>query len=418
MRPQHFSAEGDLSTDLPTSGKDTPPHPLRIVDVAVAFGYLALLLPGMVHTAYLGILGSWQLVLSVSATVAIGAALLFRRKYPILVLVTVGVLALAKSTLGGLLDAGAIPLALYAVTAYVAAQIVWIAWGGTLVVTVAAFGVAALGDESVENGSMMLIISLTLQLLAGLIGVVVRLRRRVQDALIARTQSAQREKEQRAEIGRITERSSLSREIHDTVGHTLTAIINLSDGAEISFDTNPERAREGLRRINEVARTALGETRNVVGALRGLEGAASRMPQPDVSRIPELLATAEATGYKTTLAINGQSVVDRSIELSLYRIVQEAVTNTIRHSKNASHIGVTISYNFDSVTVQIYDNGEPQEASRPHSEAHAHAHAHGQGLTGINERAVLTGGTSAAGPAPGGGWYVTAFLRVPTAERS
>ncbi|MFF5794658.1 sensor histidine kinase [Paeniglutamicibacter sp. NPDC012692] len=368
----------------------------------------------MVHTAYLGALETWQVVLSISATAAIGAALLFRRQHPVLVLVVVGVLALAKSAVGGPLDAGAIPLALYATAAYATVQTAWIALGTTLVATTTVLGIASLNTGSAEGGATTLIISLTLQVLAGLIGVMIGLRRRYQDALAARVQDARREREQRAELGRITERSSLSREMHDVVGHTLTAIINLSDGAETSFDTDPGLAREGLRRINEIARTALGETRTVVGALRGIDGAAPRTPQPDASRIPELLDTAEATGYQTTLVIDGQSIGDRSTQLSLYRIVQEAITNTMRHGKNATRIDVTISYAVDSITVQIHDDGEPQDTIGQNIEEHSH----GQGLTGIHERAVLSGGTSTAGPAPGGGWHVTAVLRIPMAEHS
>ena len=202
--------------------------------------------------------------------------------------------------------------------------------------------------------------------------------------------------------------------MHDVVGHTLTAIINLSDGAETSFDTDPDLARHGLRRINELARTALGETRTVVGALRSIDGAAPRTPQPDASRIPELLATVEAIGYNTTLTIDGESVGDRSIQLSLYRIVQEAITNTMRHSKNATRIDVTISYGVDSITVQIHDDGELPGAMGQNSDTNSY----GQGLTGIHERAALSGGTATAGPAPGGGWHVTAILHTQTAQPS
>jgi len=387
----------------------------RIVDFAVALGYLALLLPGLVHTAYFGSLPLWQVVLSISATIAIGVALLFRRKHPVLVLVIVGILALAKTTAGGLLDAGAIPVALYAATAYVTARTAWLTFGATLVATTTVLGIASLSAGSTEVAATTLIISSSLQVIAGLIGVLIGLRRRYQDALAARAQDAQREREQRVELGRITERSTLSREMHDVVGHTLTAIINLSDGAETSFDSDPDLARQGIRRINEIARTALGETRTVVGALRSIDGAAPRTPQPDASRIPELLATAEAVGYNTTLTTDGESVGDRSIQLSLYRIVQEAITNTMRHSKNATGIGVTISYAVDSITVQVHDNGEQRPGAIGQD---SDTHSRGQGLTGIHERAALSGGTATAGPAPGGGWHVTAILHTQAAQPS
>jgi len=388
-------------------------HP-RIVDFAVALGYLALLIPGLVHTAYFGSLPLWQVILSIGATIAIGMALLFRRKHPVLVLVIVGTLTLVKTTAGGLLDAGAIPLALYAATAYVTARTAWLAFGATLVATTTVLGIASLGARSTEVAATTLIISLSLQVVAGLIGVLIGLRRRYQNALAERAQDARRERDQRVELGRITERSTLSREMHDVVGHTLTAIINLSDGAETSFDTDPDLARHGLRRINELARTALGETRTVVGALRSIDGAAPRTPQPDASRIPELLATVEAIGYNTTLTIDGESVGDRSIQLSLYRIVQEAITNTMRHSKNATRIDVTISYGVDSITVQIHDDGELPGAMGQNSDTNSY----GQGLTGIHERAALSGGTATAGPAPGGGWHVTAILHTQTAQPS
>lgn len=375
-------------------------HP-RLVDAAVSVTYLVLLLPGLAHTLLAELIDPALGYTAIGATLAIAAALMFRRTHPLLVLAVVFLLAMTKTLGCGLLDAGSVPVALYAATAYLLPRPAWVAFAGTLFATAALIGIVDGAD------SPSLIVTLSLSAAAGILGHFVGLLRRYRLSERLRAEQAEHEREQEAELSVAHERAAFSRDVHDVIGHTLTAVVNLSDGALRTFESDPELAREGLRRINDIARGGLIETRSVLDAAAPAPHSPSvpmpTRPATHPHGIPALLDVAREAGLLTSFTATGESPehADGTTLTNAFRIVQESVTNAVRHAKDASSLEVDIACDPEAVSLRVHNDGSAQSD---------HVPPPGRGLTGIAQRAALTGGTAEAGPAPEGGWIVAARL--------
>ena len=218
-----------------------------------------------------------------------------------------------------------------------------------------------------------------------------------------RARAARSRLEQELETGRAVaeEQARVGRELHDVIAHTLSVIVIQAGAADDVFDTRPQAARQALRSIGAAGRQALAELRRVLQTVRpqagGQEGWA---PQPGLSGLGELLAQVRATGLTVTARIDGAPADLRAgLDLSAYRIVQEALTNTLKHAR-AEAAEVTLRYSPAGLLLEVLDDG------RPAAPAGQHGPAPGRGLIGIRERAALHGGTCNAGPRPGGGFGV------------
>jgi signal transduction histidine kinase len=195
------------------------------------------------------------------------------------------------------------------------------------------------------------------------------------------------------------ERARIARELHDIVSHNLSVVVTQAAGAR-ALAEHGGTAPESLERIEESGREALVEMRRLLGVLR--EGGDTVLaPQPGIAQLPALAETLRATGLEVDLRV-GQECrgLPPALDLSIYRIVQEALTNVLKHAA-ASRATVTLQRTAESLTVEVGDDGEAQANETTRG---------GQGLVGMRERVSLFGGSLAAGPRPGGGFVVRAQL--------
>ncbi|MET7696448.1 sensor histidine kinase [Streptomyces sp. NPDC005485] len=239
------------------------------------------------------------------------------------------------------------------------------------------------------------------------LGLVVRTRRAQLAGLRERAVRLETERDQRTRLAAATERARVAREMHDIVGHNLSVMITLADAGAYATETAPERGKEALELIGDTGRTALGELRRVLGVLREASDAPTSAPQlspqPGVADIQALCDGVRAAGLEVVYRTVGDvDALDRGMQLTVYRIVQEALTNTLKHAGAGTRVKLSVILRDDRLVVRVRDNG-PVERSRPWNEE-------GHGLVGMRERAALYGGDISAGPEAGSGWLVEATL--------
>ncbi|HTU73422.1 MAG TPA: sensor histidine kinase [Trebonia sp.] len=207
------------------------------------------------------------------------------------------------------------------------------------------------------------------------------------------------ERDQQAAIAAAAERTRIARELHDIVSHSLSVVITLADAAAVVSRSDP--GREAMTEVSEAGRQALSDMRAMLGLLRTDDPPADLAPQPGLEQLGPLIERVRATGLAVDLDIEGAAFpLGAAAGLTAYRIVQEALTNTIRHAA-ARHARVTIRYDAPRVQLRVADDGTAVAAS---------GHQ-GHGISGMRERAALHDGTVAAGPGPDGGWLVAVTLR-------
>jgi signal transduction histidine kinase len=242
---------------------------------------------------------------------------------------------------------------------------------------------------------------------AVLLGANVRHRRTALGALVQRAGQLERERDQQVTIAAAAERTRIAREMHDVVAHSLSIMVTLSEGAVRKQATEPGRAGEAMRQVSATGRQALDEMRRLLGVLHTGDAPDGRRPQPGLAQLDDLLDQVRATGLPVVATVTGTPArVPPGAELTVYRIVQEALTNTLKHAAGPTRVTVTISHQPGSVTVDVHDDGAPA-AGRPEPAGH--------GLSGMRDRAAVYGAALSAGPDPTGGWRIHARLAVPGA---
>jgi signal transduction histidine kinase len=254
-----------------------------------------------------------------------------------------------------------------------------------------------------------------------LLGTNLRARRELVASLTQRADRLERERDQQALIAAGAERTRIAREMHDVIGHSLAVMVSLADGASAKLTTDPARAAMAIANISDLGRQSLSETRRLLGVLRADEKQDGLEPQPDLDRLTELVAQVRATGLQATLIEEGDpSGLSSGIELSVYRIVQEAITNTLKHAMNPTTVTIHVTIGSGGVRVDVTDDGRGEEVSptggpgsrldrlrRLSSENPGDEGGHG--LVGMRERVAVYGGWVTAGP-DGHGWAVSAHL--------
>jgi signal transduction histidine kinase len=299
-----------------------------------------------------------------------------------------------------------IPTDGYIVTGYIAAFILYYSLAAHVadlqpVVAVTAFGVAASITGSWINDEVLgeYFGAASAVLLPAIAGRLVRHQRAQTERLHALAAALERERERTAELAVAEERTRIARELHDVVAHALSVIAIQADGAEAALEAEPDRALRPLRVIRRSAEEALGEMRRLLGVLRDGDGE-GHAPQPGLAQLPALVERARAAGMPVTLHVEGEPRhVAPGLDLSAFRIVQEALTNVHKHAHGAPAT-VRVVWERRELCLQVRDAGTNG----------ASANGDGHGLVGMRERARLLGGELHAGRVPGGGFEVTAVL--------
>src|SRR5260370_26826317 len=211
------------------------------------------------------------------------------------------------------------------------------------------------------------------------------------------------ERDQQATIAASAERTRIARELHDIVSHSLSVVITLADAAALVSRADPGQGADAMAEVSEVGRHALSDMRAMLGVVRTDDAPVARAPlppQPGVGQLSALVERIRATGLAVTLSLEGTAFpLGAAAELTAYRIVQEALTNTLRHAA-AQHASVTISYDEPEVRIKVTDDGIP---AVPNTQGH--------GIDGMRERVALHHGALHAGPADDGGWLAEATRR-------
>jgi signal transduction histidine kinase len=335
----------------------------------------------------------------------------WRRRAPVLSALWVagfGVLQLLTDDHPVLADV-AVVLALYAVTAYGPN------WAGQVALIAAFVGglLAANKYEHIPNTAFYVTLLVgfiaTLVLAAWALGTMRRLRIRDEARLQERARLLELERDQETRLAATAERTRIAREMHDVVAHSLSVTISQADGGRYAAQQDPEAAIAALETISVTGRQALGDMRVLLGVLRS-DQTQDLAPQPDVEAIPELLDQVRNSGLEIQLEIIGSSrPLSAGPALAAYRIVQESLTNVLKHAGPQACAWVRLAWLPDALEVWVVDDGRGAAAIPGGSNSH--------GLIGMRERAALHSGLVEAGPRPGGGFGVRAVLPYPTGGR-
>jgi signal transduction histidine kinase len=236
--------------------------------------------------------------------------------------------------------------------------------------------------------------------IAWLAGFALNARAEQADAAEARAAQAERERETAARIAVAEERTRIARELHDIVAHAVSVMVLQVGAVRHKLPEELEDESDALRGVERAGRTALTEMRRLLAAMRDDDEALELGPQPGLGSVGTLVADVERAGLPVTLHVEGEAApLPRAIDLSAYRIVQEGLTNALKHAR-ARHAEVTLRYAPDELQIEVRDDGTGGGASN----------GPGYGLVGIGERVKIYGGTITAGAPPGGGFVVDARL--------
>jgi signal transduction histidine kinase len=379
-------------------------HPL-LRDVAVAGAVLAASLPPLVNS-YQGDhdpAPTWGFVLVVVQALL----LLGRRSWPFLANVAVG----ASTAVYGVsaLPDPAVPfaglVAVYSAAAYASRRLALLSGA------IAGLGIAISlsldqTGASVQDWSVNYLVFAT----AWLLGWAARTNREVTAALAQRAEQLERTREAEARRAVVEERNRIAREMHDVIAHALSLMIVQAEAGPVVVPRDPDRAIAAFDAISGTGKQALTEMRRLLGVLRDdAPSASTRNPQAGIAELDDLVRTMRAAGLDVVLSTDGPlRVPDTAVDLSAYRIVQEALTNVLKHAGPA-HVTVRLVGADDALRIEVTDDGLGGSIPAP-------AHD-GRGLIGMRERVSMVDGELFAGPGDHGGWTVRASLPLRPAMR-
>ena len=399
-RPEHTPARGARA------GWDRLLAAIRrnplLADAALAAAVLALLVPQVITPA-----GGIR-VLALVLYTAQAVLLVFRRQYPFGVFWLIFVLAVVTANYTAVgLNGIALLVAFYTVAAYKPRRGVVLA-AVTLEALVVLITFASAGVKDWPRAASLLADS-ALNAAAGFAGYYARTRRAYLEAAQDRAGRLERERDQQAQLAAAAERARIAREVHDIVAHNIAVMIALADGAAYTAETNPGQAASVMGQVSATGRSALAEMRRLVGVLRE-PAEPGHAPQPGLDDIEELIAAVRAAGLPARLTVTGPPFpLPGSAQLALYRITQEALTNTLKHAPGAT-AEVRVAYRPGQVELEVTDDG--RTGAVPAGGEPAGPRGGGHGIAGMRERAAIFGGQVSAGPRPGGGWRVRTVLRL------
>ena len=334
--------------------------------------------------------------------------LVLRRRSPLVMylLVAVGMVVLGRAVPGFDNDSMSVVVVffvgLYAVGRHTTGLEAWL--GGALIV--AEQVVFLQGDVGLTHADLG-DIAFTVGFVGApwLAGLTIRLRRERETFLHAENERLRADQTERAARAVAEERARIARELHDVVSHAISVSVLQARGARRALDHDPALARQALDAIEQTNAAALGDMRRLLAVLRDTEpdglAAEERAPQPSLAHLDQLVEHVRSSGVPVEVDVVGEErPLPPGVDLSAYRIVQEALTNVLRHAADA-RATVRIEYADDALTVAVTDDGIPGPLAQEGT---------GHGLIGIRERVSVIGGSVEAGPAPAGGFTVRARL--------
>ncbi|MFF8505352.1 sensor histidine kinase [Streptomyces anulatus] len=284
-----------------------------------------------------------------------------------------------------------------------------------LVCSLSAAALSQLRWEAEPGGSWPQVVFVTIIMtvpfvLAWVLGDSLRTRRAYFDQLEERAARLEREREAQSKVAVAAERARIARELHDVVAHNVSVMVVQADGAAYVMDAAPDQAKQALETISSTGRQALAEMRRLLGVLRTGDAPESGeyVPQPDVEQIEDLVAQVRQTGLAVDFKVEGTPrPLPSGVELTAYRVVQEALTNTRKHGGPDAGASVRLVYFDDGLGLLIEDDGR---GAAHELYADGGADGAGHGMIGMRERIGMVGGTLDAGPRPGGGFRISALL--------
>ncbi|MBP0452015.1 sensor histidine kinase [Kitasatospora sp. RG8] len=396
-------------------------HPM-VVDSAWASLVLFLgLLPDSTNAT------GWKLGVYYAIAVVIPLLMVFRRRFPNLTVGVAGAVGLLQVALGVPVGASSIG---YLVFAYTGAAFgaVWTSRlslaGGLLAgpLVLGRFPSGYTDDDGVWHGqhrstAEFLLVSALMStpfILCWAWGRLTRVRRAYLVELEDRAARLERERDAQAKVAVAAERARIARELHDVVAHNVSVMIVQADGAAYVLDNSPQQAKEALGTIASTGRQALVEMRRLLGVLRTADTAEEYVPQPGVEELPELLDQVRTAGLQVDFATSGNPrELPRGVELTVYRIVQEALTNVRKHGGPDVHARVSVDFGERELAVLVEDDGR---GSTDEQLATGGIDGQGHGLIGMRERVGMVSGSLDVGPRPGGGFRIRAVLPLKTAH--
>jgi len=335
----------------------------------------------------------------------------FRRRWPELSLVCVtGALAVA-TMLGHFLDpAPVLALPLFSVILKYNRRQSLVVLGFVEAAMISAWAVdAALRQVQTADATFNIIVAGA----TWFVGDSVRTRRAYQKGLVDQAQERQRQELDRARHAVVQERMEIARELHDVIAHSLSVIVIQSGVGRHVIDQQPDEARLALAAIEDTSRSALQELRQVLGVLRrGDREVPDLNPTPTLSDLDDLIGRVRSAGVPVDLQFSGGAPsLPRGLELSIYRIVQEALTNVVKHARSA-HTWVRLQYGQDELIVKVTNTalGAGSKLADPTAASTRLDNDDRHGIIGMKERAAAFGGTLSAEPLPDGGFQVLAHL--------
>ncbi|MEU8350998.1 sensor histidine kinase, partial [Streptomyces sp. NPDC048845] len=243
-----------------------------------------------------------------------------------------------------------------------------------------------------------------------------RTRRAYYAQLEERAARLEKEREAQAKMAVAAERARIARELHDVVAHNVSVMVVQADGAAYVLDSSPEQTKQALETISGTGRKALAEMRRLLGVLRTGETTESGeyVPQPDVGQLDDLVEQVRGAGLPVDYQVSGSPrPLASGVELTVYRIVQEALTNTRKHG--GPNVGATVRLAYQDGELELLVEDDGRGAQRELYEEGG-TDGLGHGLIGMRERVGMVGGSLDAGPRPGGGFRISAVLPLAAAD--
>ena len=381
-------------------------HPMAGDTVlAVLLGFVDLLVFVADRFTELPELPPWYVAVPID--IAMVAPLVFRRKSPLWSAYVVLVVSIVHATLMlGTASAAGLAMSIYSVVVY-AGRRQGLLFVGAVIVSSAVQLALEPPDDELVIAVVLLAFGIAL---CWTLGEFVGARRAYDVEVEARLHLLETERDQATRIAVAEERGRIARELHDVVAHAVSVMVVQADGASYAIQSDPELAQRAVQTISETGRGALGELRRLLDVLRSDDADGEpRVPQPDAHALAELADRMRTSGVPVELETDDLGDLPAGVSLGIYRIVQESLTNTLKHAGRGATAAVRVHRTGDLVEVLVSDDGAgrvPQLAGSPQRLPG------GNGLIGMRERAHVYGGTLDVGPAPGGGWQVRAALPV------
>jgi signal transduction histidine kinase len=388
-----------------------------VLDTAVVLAVFLLSLPDLLSPDRNGPFGDAMdrgqvpPVVLVAFAVALAVPLWWRRRTPTITYWVTSAVLLVQWSLGVWQQSGmAVLIALHSVA--VRGSLRALGWAAAL--TAAQMTLAVWLLAPVEHPFLGLFFLTGTATAAIGIGLTLRIRRLYLAALEDRATRLEIEQDQRVRLTTAAERTRIAREMHDIVGHNLSVMVSVADGAATLATNRGETSADALRILADTGRQAMSELRRVLGVLREERGPEEdeRLlgPQPGIHDLDALLTRVRAAGLPVTYrTMGGLDALGNGVQLTVYRIVQEALTNTLKHAGPGATADVTVTKDTDTVHIKVVDTGAGAAGARPGDAGH--------GLVGIRQRAAMYGGTVTLGPpAAGHGWLVDVVLDVPPGD--